>query len=225
MTKWPQYRQILLAIAFVGVGFNLVQFSLDPTAGKRSLPPLSFPSVVPLPGWQLLENRPLTQTTTSPDKLSEVVLARQKYRYRGNNQQLEIEMRYIANTTGELQGYFQNYTSIPPQNVQLLQLRYQKETGFYSLFVYQERSHLSACINPHGASTVTKDQFLANRYKYDFQLWHLLPWLLGKSSLPDRRCLWADLSVAINQGSAEATYPILEQAWQSWYSWWSSRFP
>ncbi len=135
-------------------------------------------------------------------------------------------MHYVVGTPGELQTYFQNYTSIQMHDGQLLQnLHQQQGVGFYSLFVYQGRSHLSACINPRGGSTVTSAQFLANRYTYDLQVKRLVPWLLGRESLPDRRCLWADLSIPLNKMSAHTTYPVLAQAWSSWYQWWSPRFP
>ncbi len=226
MAKWQKHRQILLTLTFVSAFFTLSRFSLDPTAGNRPVSPLVFPSVVPLPGWQLLESRPLGEPITRVHKSDEAVLASQKYSYRQNNQQMEIEMGYVVSTLGEVHSYFQHYTSIQLQDGQLLQnLRQHKGVGFYSLFVYQGRSHLSACINPRGGSTVTSAQFLANRNTYDLQLRRLVPWLLGKESLPDRRCLWADLSMPLNQVSAETTYPALEQAWWSWYQWWSLRFP
>ena len=175
---------------------------------------------------EVLESRPLAEPIVSPRKSWEAVLASQKYRYRQNNQQLEIEMRYLASTSGELDGYLKNYASIELQNTQLLQnLRQHQAVGFYSVFVHQGLAHLSACINPNGGSTVTSALFLANRYTYDLQLRRMLPWLLGKESLPDKRCLWAHLSIPSNQVSAETSYSVLEKAWYSWYQWWSPRFP
>lgn len=225
MTNWRQYRQVMIALTFAGVFFTLVRFSLDPTAGKRSVSPFAFPKVVPLPGWQLLESQPLGEPIASPQSW-EAVLASRKYRYRQNKQQMEIEMHYVVGTLGQLRDYLKAHTSIPFQDTELLQnLRQQSGVGFYTLFVHQGRSHLTACINPRGGSTVTSAQFLANHNTYDLQLGRLVPWLLGKESLLDRRCLWAHLSIPLNQVSAETTYPVLEKAWLSWYQWWSDRFP
>lgn len=226
MTKWEQHRQMLLGLTFAGAFFTLGQFSLDSTAGNRPVNTFTFPSVVPLPKWQLLDNHPLAE----PSRLGyyEDVLASRKYHYRQNNHQLEIRMRYVVGTLGEFHGYyyFKDHNSIQLPKPQLLQnSRQQEGVGFYSLFVQQGRSHLSACINPRGGSTVTVAQFLANRRTYDLQLRRLMPWFLGKESLLDRRCLWANLSIPLNKMSAETTYPVLERAWQSWYQWWSSRFP
>lgn len=224
MTHWQQCRQVLIAIAFASVCLTLVRFSLDPTAGKRPVTPFAFPAVVPLPGWQLSNSHPLPIPATPPDSLDSV-LASRKYHYRQQGQQLEIEMRYIGGTLGDIHGYFTGYTAIQLTTAQLYQnLRQQSGVGVYSLFIAQGRSHLSACINPRGGSTVDYTQFLANRHIYDFHPQRLVLWLLGQESLRDRRCLWADLSIPLGQG-AETNYPVLEQAWLSWYRWWSPRFP
>lgn len=226
MTNWGQHRQMLIALTFTGVFFTLGRFILDPTAGKRPVTPFTFPSVVPLPGWQLLESVSLAKPIASNSDSYEAVLANRKYRYRQNNQQMEIESRYVVGTLGDLRTYLRDYTSIQLKDSQLLQnLRQHQGVGFYSLFAYQGRSHLIACINPRGGSTVTIAQFFANRRTYDLQVGRMVPWLLGKESLRDRRCLWAHLSTPLNQVSAKTTYPILEKAWWSWYQWWSPRFP
>lgn len=228
MLNWRQYRQVLIALTSVSVFFTLGRFGLDSTAGNRPVTAFAFPSVVPLPGWQLLESRPLAEPIASrPPKSGESVLAAsQKYHYQQNNQHLQVEMRYVLGTWGDIHEYLKDYTPIQLQSAQMLQnLRQHEKVGFYSLFVYQGRAHLSACINPRGRSTVTSTQFLANRHTYYFQLGRLVPWLLGKESLRDNSCLWAHLSTPLNQVSAQNTYPVLEQAWLSWYQWWFPRFP
>ena len=225
MTRWQQHRQILIALTFASICITLGRISLDPSAGKRSLATFNFPSVVPLPGWQLLESFPLAKPLPSPYKFSAIVLSSQKYLYKRDKHQMEIAMQYEASASGELQDYFLRWTSVELPQAKQLQFRQQPGIGFYSLFVHKGRSHLATCINPQGNSTVTKEQFLANRYTYDFQLQRLLSWLIGESSLPDKRCLWVHLSVPLKQGSVEATYPVLEQAWQPWFRWWRDRFP
>lgn len=225
MYKWQQYRQIIIAFTFVSVLLTLGKYILDPTIGKRSVTSFAFPSVVPLPEWQLIESRTL-KSTVSRTNSYEGVLVSQKYLYTQNNHQLEIEMSYVVGTLGRLHDYLRDYAAIQLQYDQLIgNARRHEKVGFYSLFVYQGRSHLAACINPRGGSTVNKSQFLRNRYTYDLQPQRLVFWLLGKESLLDRRCLWAHLSMPTNQVSAEATLPVLETVWQSWYQWWSSRFP
>ena len=135
-------------------------------------------------------------------------------------------MRYMIGSLGDIHDYFKNHSYIRLQDTQLLQnLRQHKGVGFYSLFVHQGRSHLSACINPHGGSTVTSAQFIANRHTYDLQPQRLLLWVLGKESLLDRRCVRVHLSMSSTQVPVETNYSVLEQAWFNWYQWWNSRFP
>ena len=227
MIKWQQHRQILIALTFVSVFFTLGRFSLDATAGNRSVKPFAFPSVVPLPGWKLFKSHPLAEpTATHSNSKWDSILASRKYYYKQNNQHIEIEMRYAIGSLGDIHDYFKNHSSIRLQDTQLLHnLRQHKGVGFYSLFVHQGRSHLSACINPHGGSTVTSAQFLANRHTYDLQPQRLLLWVLGKESLLDRRCVWVHLSMSSTQVPVETNYSVLEQAWFNWYQWWNSRFP
>lgn len=222
MSKWQQQRQIMLALTIIGVFFTLARFSLDSTAGKRSVAPFVFPKAVPLPEWQVVESHSLVEPIVNPPKTFDSVLASWKYLYRRNDYRLEIQMRYIVGTSGHLSDYFND--PLKGKDGRLVQFRQHEQIGFYSLFVYQGRSHLSACINPRGGSTVTSTQFIANHHTYGLQLQRLVPWLLGKESFQDKRCLWTHLSTPLNQ-DVETTYPVLEQAWLSWYQWWHPRFP
>lgn len=228
MIKWQQYRQVSIALTFISVFFTLGRFSLDPTAGNRPVTAFAFPSVVALPGWKLLESRRQAEPTANsrPDSGEPVLVASQKYRYQQNNQQLEIDMRYIVGNWGDTNAYLKDYTPIKLKSAQLLQnVRQHQGVGFYNLFVYQEQAHLSACINPRGRSTVTSTQFLANRHTYYFQVRRLVPWILGQEGLRDNNCLWVNMSTPLNQASAQTAYSVLEQAWWSWYQWWLPHFP
>jgi cyanosortase A-associated protein len=224
--QWQQQRQIILAIALTGVFLTLGRLSLDPTIGKRSLSAFTFPQAVPLSEWQLLDSHVLDRPKEDSTNSYDAVLASRKYLYTNKDRQLEIEMRYMASSSGKLEEYLNRHTAIRIQKGQLLQsLRQQKDVGFYSLFAYKGRVHLAACINSNGTGTVTSEQFLANRYTYDLQPQHLLSWSLSQASLLENRCLWANLSLPLNQSSPTTTYQVLERAWLSWYRWWSSRFP
>jgi len=224
--QWQQQRQIFLAVTFVGVLLALGRISFGSPPGQRSLSAFTFPSAVPLPEWQLLDSQVLDRATVQPTNSFDTVIASRKYLYKQKEQLLTIEMRYMASNLGNLAEYLNRHAAIKISEGQLLtNLRDRQDVGFYSLFTYEGRSHLAACINPRGGSTITDAQFLANRYAYDLQLQQLLPWLLGKAGLPDKRCLWVVLSLPQDRESTKATYPVLEQAWRSWYQWWSSRFP
>jgi cyanosortase A-associated protein len=225
MLKWQQQRQIILAIALGSVVFSLLRLSTDSTVGKRSLAAFTFPQTVPLPGWQMLESQTIKAVSDGATNSYNAVLASQKYHYRNRERLLEIEMRYMASNSGDLENYLMRHTAIKLKAGQLLQnIRQHQGVGYYSLFTEKGRSHLAACINPQGSSTVTREQFLANRYTYDLQPQRMMSVFLGKASLLDNRCLWVNLSILID-GDATSAYPVLEQAWWSWYRWWSDRFP
>ena len=221
MNCWKKIRISLLATTFGGVLFVLGKSILYPSLSDRIQPSLVFPAAVSLPEWQPLASRPLVDQIAES---SEYISGRH-YRYIQNGFPLDIEMRYLVKTDGNIRLYINKYTNIPSSPDQPLPiLRQQDRIGFYSLFVYQKRAYLSACINPRGGSTVTDYQFRRNRYIYDVRLSRFLPWLLGEADLRDVRCLWAHLSVPLNNSSPEKAYQVLEKTWISWYNLWSPRF-
>lgn len=217
MSCWKNLRIPLLAVTLSGVLLVLGKSILYPAVSSRTVTPFVFPSAVSLLEWQPLPSHPLVdQTAKHPNYLSG-----RHYQYIQNNLPLNIEMRYVVDTAGDVKDFIKTYTSIPSSPV----LRQQEGIGFYSLFIYQGKAYLSTCINPHGGSTVTARQFKQNRNTYDLQLGRLLPWLLGQENLKDERCLWTHLSIPLRDSSPEPAYLLLESAWFSWYQWWRPRFP
>lgn len=215
-------RILLLAVIFGSVFFVLFRTILAPTQGNSTVTPFVFPTAVPLPKWQLSSSYPLANPITSSPKF----LSGRHYRYIQNDLTLDIEMRYVVDTQGDVKDFIKNYSSMPPSSGQLeLVLLRQERVGFYSLGAYQQRAYLSTCINSRGGSTVTEAQFTQNRYTYDLRLGRLLPWLLGSGTLRDGRCLWANLSIPLKNSLPESAYQTLEKAWESWYQWWRPRFP
>lgn len=219
-------RISFLATIFFSVFLFLGRAIIVPTASKAKVPPFVFPSTVPLPGWQLNNSHSLTAPIADSNYLSG-----RHYLYNQNGQTLDIEIRYVVNTKGDVESFIQNYSPIAGFPSQfLLTLRQQKGIGFYSLFTDKQRAYLSTCINSRGGTTVTVSQFRRNRDIYDniysmrFKE-RLLPWLQGQGSIRDMRCLWAHLSTSVKDSSPEDAYQTLEKAWFSWYQWWRLRFP
>jgi cyanosortase A-associated protein len=52
-------------------------------------------------------------------------------------------------------------------------------SGFYTLLAAEGKAYLSTCVNAQGPTTVTREQFLANRTAYDLKPNRLLPILIG----------------------------------------------
>ncbi len=218
VTLWQQVRIPFLIVAFSSLMLALGKSIVNPPASAP--PAFTFPSVIPLPGWQPLPSSPLP---TNPQSQQQPVEGRH-YRYIQNSSSLEIEMRYLVNTDGDVKTLIQNYTSIPLTSLNLSsELRQQQGVGSYLLLTDQQRAYLSACINPHGESTVTREQFVQNRNTNDLQPTRLLSWLLGRADLRDWRCLWAHLSIPLSKALPES-YRALEAAWVSWDQKWT-RFP
>ena len=217
MSCWKNIRISLLGVTLGGVLLVLGKVTLYPALSSRIVTPFVFPTAVPLTKWQPLQSHPLVdQTAKHPTYLSG-----RRYQYIQDNIQLDIEMRYLVDTDGDVKAFLNTYTSIRSFPM----LRQQEGVGFYSLFTYQRKAYLSSCINPYGGSTVTDNQFKQNRNTYDVRLSRLLSWLLGQEKLKDERCLWTHLSVPLRYSSPEPSYQLLESTWFSWYQWWRPRFP
>lgn len=217
MSFWKSFRPVLLGATFSGICLVLIKLILYPTPSKPSVIPLTFPSAIPLQEWQPLPSYPLVHSTTDRVKY----LSGRHYRYIQNSRPLDIEMRYIVDTDGEVKNFIKSYYS-PTSS---LLLRQKDGLGFYGLFTHQEKAYLSACINPYGGSTVTARQFKQNLNVYALQFNRLLPWLLGQDNLKDERCLWTNLSVPLNNSTSELAYQQLETVWVTWYQWWRPRLP
>ncbi len=224
--SWRQLRIPLLAITCVSVVCLVSKAILSPIKTSREFTPFTFPQAVPLPEWQLVQSRPLASQATkqSPDKKDATILGGRSYKYTQNNLPLDIEMRYVVSPVGSVQRLVRQYTAFNIPEA-LFHQRQQAGVGFHSLFVYQRRAYLSACINPYGGSTVNHGQSVQNQISYSMRFDRLLPVLLGQESLQDKRCLWAHLSLPLNNSSPESAYPTLEKAWVSWYQWWRPNFP
>ncbi|MDJ1184683.1 cyanoexosortase A system-associated protein [Roseofilum casamattae] len=201
-------RIVGLAITLGFTWFTFSKLLVKPIPEKQE--DIVFPAtVISLSGWNY----------RGSDGLHDPDLEGKVYRYRQGDRVLEIEMRQITYADGNIDNYLQKYHNIKP----LLTVKQEPEVGFYSLFVDSEKAYLSSCINLHGESTVTAEQFAHNRNTDDLQLHRILSWLLGQSDLRDWRCLWVNLSIPLDNYSQEETYLRLEQAWFKWYNWWKLR--
>lgn len=224
--KWKQLRIPLLIITCVNVLFVVGRSILDPNIGKRTFTPFVFPQEVPLPQWRLVESRPLKGRTIESSTFGKLVLPGRQYLYIQNDLHLDIDMRYEVETDGDVKDYIKSQTPIKFfLDKPSVLVRQHPQLGFYGLFVYEKRAYLDACINSRGGSTFTIEQFSDNRAQYDRQFSRLLAWFFVQQPLNDRRCLWAHLSIPLNQSSQNSAYVILENTWFSWYQWWRPRFP
>lgn len=214
MKFWPQLRTPLLAFTGSLVIFVLGRVVFASSTQTLNKTTINLPETVPLSEWQAanftLEKLEEESPLKSPDR---------RYQYIQKDVPLNIEMRYI--TSGDVEKLVEKY-QLPPS---LPLVRQEDRVGFYGLFIDQNRAYLSACINPKGISTFTRKQYRQNHSINTLEWDRLLPWFLGQKQLRQRGCLWANLSIPLEDSSPEAAYQVLEKAWFSWYTWWSANFP
>ena len=214
-------RTIVLATTAIATAFTLAKSVVDPRT-VSAIDNYTFPKSVELPQWQLSISKPVDANLVKPPAyiLGEFV-AGKHYRYLQSGKSLDIEMRYFANTNGDLKSFITSQTG-ELSSV----LKRDQDIGFYSVYTHEDKAYLSACINPYGNSTVTSDGFNRNLMTYDTRIGSILPWLLGQADFRDKRCLWAHLSTSFNNDvGVDETYKTLETAWRDWYQYWRSHYP
>jgi cyanosortase A-associated protein len=224
-----QWRSSFLATTSIGIGFTVIYTFIAPTAGNRPVSSFEFPDRIPLNSWQQVESQSAINSLSSPQKTAqesqELVQSAQNYRYSHSGSDLQVEMRYVVGTRGDVNSYLQEYTEIPPEAIKSQKIKQLQNVGYHALFTSGDRAYLSSCISPRSLSNVTQKQFSENLYNSDFQPQIWLNWLQGTASIRDRRCLWTHLSTPISKSDPKIAYETLETAWIDWYRWWLPRFP
>ena len=223
-------RQSLLFIlcgGAIGVLGNAV-INSPPTKSSLSAPAAyQFPQQVPLADVQMSVSKPVAAHTFKDG----MVATGMSYRYQ-SSKPIEIEIRYITDGVGNrptMDAMLPVFTQVPITVLRPSTMKEQPGLGFYSLFVDKKTAYFGTCINPQGITTVTGDQFHANSnpnpLTTGIPIDRLLPWLLGKQTLRDSRCLWTILSTPIDPAAPDATIKTLETVGVNWIRWWQVHFP
>jgi cyanosortase A-associated protein len=220
MFYWKKLRILILFMTAFGIFFVLFKSLGSPRFLKPKVGNIAFPETVSLRGWQQEVSFPVE----SPLSNSTQKIFGRHYRYIQNNLSLDVEIRYLYHSNGDVQRLVKEFTHLDTRQLSA-EMRQRKDIGFYGVFIHEQKANLSACINPQGYSTFNARQFLQNQITPDVLLKRFLPWLIEEKNLRDRRCLWVKLSVPLKDSSTDNTYLSLEQAWFDWYRWWRPRFP
>jgi cyanosortase A-associated protein len=153
------------------------------------------------------------------------IIATQRYIYKANQEkiigEIQIDFLYLNRTVDVFRELKALSIRYEPTS---LQARNNANTGHYVMFNAANRAYLATCINPRGNATITDQQFIANRNKYDISGDRLVLYLLGISDLRDHRCLLTLLSVP-HQSSNQLSHQLLESVWEVWYQYWQYNFP
>jgi cyanosortase A-associated protein len=219
---------LLLCGGSIGVLGNAI---INPPTPKSSLSTpttFDFPQQVPLPDAVMLASKPLAAHTFEGG----MVATGKSYHYQHNPQPIEIQIRYITDGVAHrptMDAMLPVFTKVPATILQPSTMKELPGLGFYSLFVDKKTAYFGTCINPRGIATVTGDQFHANSnpnpLSSGIPFDRFLPWLLGKQTLRDSRCMWTVISTPIDEAAPDATIEKLEKLGVNWTRWWQANFP
>jgi cyanosortase A-associated protein len=224
-------RQSLLLLLCGGAIGVLGNAIINPPTPKSSLSKpatFDFPQQVPLPDAVMLISKPLATHSFQGG----MVATGRSYRYQHHPHPIEIEIRYITDGVANrptMDAMLPVFTKVPAAVLQPSTMKELPGLGFYSLFVDKKTAYFGTCINPRGIATVTGDQFHANSnpnpLSSGIPFDRFLPWLLGKQTLRDSRCMWTVISTPIDEAAPDATMKKLEKLGVNWTQWWQAHFP
>ena len=218
---------LILCIGSIGVLGNALISSPklkdleEPTA-------FNFPQNVPLPDTRMLTSKPLAAQSLP----NGMVGAGYAYRYEYNSRPIDLEIRYITDGVANrptMDAMLPIFTKIPVTALQPSSMKEEPGLGFYSLFADKKTAYFGTCINPRGITTVTGDQFHANSNPNPFTgnipFERMVPWLMGRQTFRDSRCLWTVLSMPIDAAAPDDTMKTLQTVGINWTRWWQGHFP
>ncbi len=222
-TSGNKARLGLLTFLFVGAMVAVIRALLMSSGedDKSAVLPLETPASVPLTQWQIVEgNFPKVEEESY------------KYQYISNqkssnkNQTLEVQTSYRKYDGGNVSRLLFIEASIPPATV-MMRMKQKEGMGFYGMFEYDNKAHITGCINRAGESSVTNAQHTQNKYKYGWGIQRTLLWFIGYKDLFETACLWTLISTPVTSNldstTLDKTYENLETAWVEWYSWWKPK--
>ncbi|GAP97699.1 cyanoexosortase A system-associated protein [Leptolyngbya sp. NIES-2104] len=195
--KHDRFKFIYICVLTAGTIAVLIKAHFYPNKPIQAT--FEVPQTLDLPDWSLKSSSPINDNQRT-------FQSGRTYQYQQKQTTIDIEIRHIINTDGDVRDYFQVYQSIVPTQPII-----QQKNGFYGLFTHQNRTYLSTCINPKGESTFTGVQFARNRNLYDIRPDRIALWLFSSTNLRDERCLWVQLS------TTNRDRELLEKTWFTLY--------
>lgn len=211
--QWIKIRIFLMYLLIIFSIIILVKSIIFPTNSKNYQPLTArFPEQILLDNWALIKSQPLSAKLPRYKKGYE-------YEYQNNNNQklTTIQVRHEFNTDGNVSRLVSLYQNIKPATIRWQIKSYEK--GFYAVFNYQNKIHLTACLKNNGYTTVTDQQFYANSLQNYLNPFRLFLWLIGIKPLTDNECYFVLLTtdVSSNLTKYESFNLVrIETLWQEW---------
>lgn len=204
-------RSVFLKTIALSVTLTLVYSIVKPIAPRSLDLDVSLPDTFSLPGWKAQP----TQSISPPLSNSKYnrILSGQRYSYRQGERSLQIAVRYVVETEGDIGQLMADSSELSNNMPNSFEDR-QSSNGFYRLFTHQNQAYLESCLNLNRYNTVTPIQFRQNAYVQALQSQQWLGWLMSKRPLLERRCLWIQISTPILERNVQAAQVTLEQSWE-----------
>ena len=212
--NWTSLRTYLLFFLLGSALTVLIKmlFLADPN-NKSPDQIFSFPSTVPLKGWQFVSSGPAPKNPTH-----------QIYRYRQGEDRLTIDAENEYRFDGGSGRQLMQYYNVKIGSVALTE-KYIPNKGYIAIFQKDQDLYLTSCLNPVGQSTVNDQEFFHNRYRYGWSPKRTLLWLMGQEDIFDGRCLWTNISTPLSSKSdLTQAADKLERAWLEWSNFWQGRW-
>jgi cyanosortase A-associated protein len=214
----PKTLQTLLWVIILGSSLGVLTRVVLAPSHNNTAAEVTLPKELPLTGWQpMISAHSSTRIRLEPSTL----ITSEHYQYQKNDLLLDIQMRYLVNTDGDIVELTERYTHLMHTSLVIRQVG----DSIYSLETNQHRAYLNACIMPDGDSTVTSAQFLQRQSFQNTSPARLALWAIGQIQIQDRRCLWSQLSISLEKLSTQEAYQVLENAWLDWRETWQTLFP
>ena len=220
MINQTQWRSYSLAATSIAISLAVVYAFFMPNAGKRQVAEFQFPQ-----SFGAAQAIATTPNLIPNQEVTEVIAARQAYKYTLVEPAIALEISYLVGTRGDVVTYLQNYTDISAEAIKAKSIKYLEGIGHYALLQDNSQVYLTSCISPHSFSNVTQKQFSQERYQQDLNWQNVGQWLQGKTSIRDRRCLWILMSAPVTLNNTQEKVSTLVNAWQEIYQWWLPNFP
>ncbi|MBD2325537.1 cyanoexosortase A system-associated protein [Alkalinema sp. FACHB-956] len=188
-----------------------IQGVMNPKMFLREYHPHPFPETLQIESFQDLTHTTLAvKNTTTPQY--DRILATRQYDYTYQQKPLSLELRYVVDTEGDLGKLMDEQMGLPKEINDTAKMLV-NSIGTYRSFTYQKRAYVSTCLTPTGRAVINKTQFQKQQYLHllEPKVWGR--WAIGQGNLLEQRCIWAQISMPIQQAhpSAEESALLLKQ--------------
>ena len=236
-------RILAILVTFGTTVAALGRMWLAPSPIERPAVPVALPGASPLPSWEAVTAEPADPTMPNT----------RRYRRSQSEPAMDLEIQFIPNLPEHyvrnprlalrflphghlpLDATMQHYvnsramvisnldSNVP--NWESVESRAASPRTAHGIWSAGERLHLSTILTPDGATAMATRRVARSMYLDHLTASRLGGWLLGRTTIPDRRCVLVHFSMAATAPATEAGRHQLEVAWADWQRVFQPVFP